>query len=541
MTTSKEVFTRKASGLTRVMSPYSAFAYNVLAIGILFPWAYLWASAVFPAAHVPIGILLTGILMVPMWFAYSWLSASMPRSGGDYVFQTRIISGPVGFAVTVMGASFVMYIPFAGWMLTATGLAPMIAALEFNAGRPGLSSLLPTLAGSWGTIAVSVVCLLIALWILIRGFRNYVIVQWILWYGLLASLAAILFVTIAVPHEQFVANFNAFYAWAAPDVQAPSGFYQYVIDAAVADGANLAPKVDWLQTLGVSTIAANSLVWAVLAVQQLGEIKGANVVKNTNFFIVGSGIFSAVLMAAIAFFLFKVAGNDFMLAVAHSYWTGNIAFPVEPWIGTLASIAALTSPLAAILICVGIVLNAFQVVCNVIIYSVRIFFAAGLDGLFPAWVSEVHPKYRAPVKLYLAFFLWVLIWVLLYNLWAPFGGASLSVAAAFTLYFAITCMAAALFPYLKKVKGIYDASPITSIKIGRIPWITILGVLGAIFNLIVLVYYLFFPDLGVFNTLSISVIVGIYVFWFIYYYARRAYMRSKAVDVELAFRQIPPD
>lgn len=541
MSVQKEVFTRKASGLTRVMSPYSAFAYNVLAIGILFPWAYLWASAVFPSANVPIGILLTGILLVPMWFTYSWLSASMPRSGGDYVFQTRIISGPVGFMVTLMGASFVMYIPFAGWMLTATGLAPMIALIEYNAGLPGLSSILPTLSGAWGTIAISVLCLLLALWLLIRGFRNYVRVQWVLWYGLLASLAAILLVTITVPHEQFVTNFNAFYAWAAPDVQAPAGFYQYVIDSAIADGVNLNPTVNWIQTLGVSTIAANSLVWAVLAVQQLGEIKGANVVKNTNFFIVGSGLFSAVLMAAIAYFLFRIAGNDFMLAVAHSYWTGNIAFPVEPWIGTLASVGALTSPVVAVVICLGIVFNAFQVICNVIIYSVRIIFAAALDGLFPGWASEVHPRFRSPVKLYLAFLVWVVIWVLLYNLWAPFGGASLSVAAAFTLYFAITCIAGALFPYLKKVRGIYDASPITGFKVGRIPWITILGVLGAIVNLVILVYYLFYPDLGVFNTVSITVIVGIYVFWLIYYYARRAYMKSRAVDVELAFRQIPPD
>lgn len=541
MSNQGEVFTRKASGLVRVMSPYSAFAYNVLAIGILFPWAYLWASAVFPEANVPLGILITGVLLVPMWITYSWLSASMPRSGGDYVFQTRILAGPIGFFVTVMGASFVMYTPFAGWMLTATGLGPMIAIFEYNGGGAGLSNLLPMLTGSWGTIVITMVCQVLALLLLIRGFRNYVRIQWVLWYGLLLSILAILYVTITTSHEQFVQNFNAFYAWAAPDINAPDGFYQYIISAATADGVNLTPKISWLQTLGVSTIAANSLVWAVLAVQQLGEIKGANVVKNTNFFIVGSGIFSSVLMALIAFFLFKVAGNDFMLAIAHSFWTGNIAFPVEPWIGALASIASLTSPVLVFIICIGIVFNAFQVICNVIIYSVRIVFAAGLDGLFPNWISEVHPKYRAPVNLYIVYFIWMGIWIFLYNLWSPFGNAALSVAAAFTLYFAITCIAGALFPYLKKVRGIYEASPITEAKLETVHWITILGIIGAVVNIIILVYYLFFPDLGVFNPLSLSVIIGIYLFWLIYYYVRRAYMKSKGIDVELAFRQVPPD
>jgi len=32
-----EVFTRKASGLVRVMSPYSAFVYNILTMGLIFP------------------------------------------------------------------------------------------------------------------------------------------------------------------------------------------------------------------------------------------------------------------------------------------------------------------------------------------------------------------------------------------------------------------------------------------------------------------------------------------------------------------------
>jgi len=39
--TRPEVFTRKASGLVRVMSPYSAFVYNILTMGLIFPWTYL--------------------------------------------------------------------------------------------------------------------------------------------------------------------------------------------------------------------------------------------------------------------------------------------------------------------------------------------------------------------------------------------------------------------------------------------------------------------------------------------------------------------
>ncbi len=109
------------------------------------------------------------------------------------------------------------------------------------------------------------------------------------------------------------------------------------------------------------------------------------------------------------------------------------------------------------------------------------------------------------------------------------------------MFFALTCISGAIFPYRKKVKDIYEASPIKVIKVGNIPLITIMGVIGAVVNIIILALYVFYPALGVYNTLSVSVIVCIYIFWLIYYFGRRAYMRSKGVDVELAFRQIPPD
>ena len=68
-----------------------------------------------------------------------------------------------------------------------------------------------------------------------------------------------------------------------------------------------------------------------------------------------------------------------------------------------------------------------------------------------------------------------------------------------------------------------------------------MGAIGAVVNIIILIIYIFYPDLGVYNPLSVSVIVCVYIFWLIYYFGRRAYMKRKGIDVELAFRQIPPD
>src|SRR5512144_742444 len=108
MTARPEVFTRKASGLVRVMSPYAAFVYNILTMGLIFPWTYLWAPGALPGGRLVWGILLAMIFEIPMALTYVWLSTALPRSGGDYVFQSRVFGGGVGFAVVMSG--FVIWI-----------------------------------------------------------------------------------------------------------------------------------------------------------------------------------------------------------------------------------------------------------------------------------------------------------------------------------------------------------------------------------------------------------------------------------------------
>ena len=72
-----EVFTRNASGLVRVMSPYSAFIYNILTMGLIFPWTYLWAPGALPGGRLVWGILLAMIIEIPIALTYVWLSTTL--------------------------------------------------------------------------------------------------------------------------------------------------------------------------------------------------------------------------------------------------------------------------------------------------------------------------------------------------------------------------------------------------------------------------------------------------------------------------------
>ncbi|HYX79374.1 MAG TPA: APC family permease, partial [Actinomycetota bacterium] len=85
-----QVFTRRASGLVRVMSPYSAFIYNILTMGVIFPWTYIWAPTAFQGSNLVLGIAFAFLFELPIALAYAWLATALPRSGGDYVFQSRV-------------------------------------------------------------------------------------------------------------------------------------------------------------------------------------------------------------------------------------------------------------------------------------------------------------------------------------------------------------------------------------------------------------------------------------------------------------------
>src|SRR5256884_7621464 len=80
-----QVFTRRASGLVRVMSPDSAFAYNILNICVIFPWVYITPLALDPGPSIWTGILICGAFTSLLAVVFAVLGSAMPRTGVHHV------------------------------------------------------------------------------------------------------------------------------------------------------------------------------------------------------------------------------------------------------------------------------------------------------------------------------------------------------------------------------------------------------------------------------------------------------------------------
>ncbi|UCD99806.1 MAG: APC family permease, partial [Chloroflexota bacterium] len=433
-----EVFTRKASGLVRVMSPLSAFIYNVLTMGLIFPWTYLWAPASLPGGKIVWGILLAMVIEIPIAFVYVWLSTAMPRSGGDYVFQSRVFGGGVAFTVVMSGYVIwiLQWVALSGWLLSNLGFAPLFLGLGATTGNATLADIGIWFTTSWGSVITSILNALVALVILASGFKNYIRLQTVMIIATLIAFATMLIVLLSSTPAAAALKLDSF----AMAISQVPDFVQTAINATVAAGVDLTPPFSLVATILVAPIAWTSLQWATYSAQQNGEIKDARSFKSQSFIIVGSLIFTGVLLAFLAFALERAVGTEFLYVAGAGYsglQEGTIAsFYLWP---NMIAVALTASPIIVFLIGLGYILNSHQIVHNCYIGMTRVMVAMSLDRLLPNWVSEVNERYHTPVNAHIAYFVASIPVILVYNLWNPWTALTLGVTFACGYVFVITC------------------------------------------------------------------------------------------------------
>jgi len=605
-----EVFTRRASGLVRVMSPYSAFIYNILTMGLIFPWTYLWAPGALPGGKLVWGILLAMLFQIPIALSIVWLSTALPRSGGDYVFQSRVLGGGVGFTAVMSG--FVIWIlqwvALSGWLLAYLGFAPLFLGLGATTGNATLSGI-----GLWFTTATGIVLTSIAnagvsAGILVSGFKNYVKFQYVMWYGTLLAFAVMFVVLFTTPAAEFADRLNAF---AVASGAAPN-FYQTAVDAVRGAGIDLNPPFSMLATLLIAPIAWTSLQWSTYSSEQNGEIKEARSFRNQAIIMVGSLIVAGLLLALLAVGLERLAGSEFLYVAGAGYWSLIPEATVNGfylWPNILA-VAMTASPLIVLVIGLGYILNSHQIVHNCYIGVTRIMVAMSLDRVLPEWVSKVHDRLHTPVNAHLAYFLASIPVILAYNLVPGWVGLTLGVTFAGGYVFVLSCLSGALLP--KRAKAVYDASPgakhmvagplgvffmlvgaaafiwaswvfaanfpiapvVWVIRLAAIaatlwvlssfrddvpkwirgqpmPWVTAVGLLGSGFGFLMVEAFLLAPELGVLGNWNFEdfpaglwaqiIALGIIAISAVWYLLAKSARKARGINVEFAFKEIPPE
>src|SRR6202046_1716509 len=91
------LFLRKATGLVRGWSVrdsmiYATLSTNVVTLGLV-EFAYVGS---FPKGLLRTSLIISGVCVTFLVIAYAGLVVTIPRAGGDYVWQSRILNSGIG-------------------------------------------------------------------------------------------------------------------------------------------------------------------------------------------------------------------------------------------------------------------------------------------------------------------------------------------------------------------------------------------------------------------------------------------------------------
>ncbi len=201
-----------------------------------------------------------------------------------------------------------------------------------------------------------------------------------------------------------------------------------------------------------------------------------------------------------------------------------------------------------ILIAFGFILNAHQIVHNCYIGMTRVMVAMSLDRVLPEMVSRVSNRFHTPVNAHVIYFIASLPVIYLYSNFAyansdgsttSWATITLGVTFGCGYVFVGTALAGALLPF--RAKALYDASPGSSYRVGGFPLVTIVGLIGAAAGLWFLYEFLLSPELGMNSTLAYTVSGGVVVFALGWYLVTYFVRRSAGINVDYAFKEIPPE
>ncbi len=93
------LFTRKATGLVRQARTVDALFYNVMWASVALAFAFYWLFyGFYQGSNAWVAFLIAACLGLPGAFLYAMLAQIMPRTGGDYVFNSRSLHPSIGFA-----------------------------------------------------------------------------------------------------------------------------------------------------------------------------------------------------------------------------------------------------------------------------------------------------------------------------------------------------------------------------------------------------------------------------------------------------------
>jgi amino acid transporter len=530
------IFSRNATGLVRQVSMAQQIVFNLassnaLGLGLVF---FLSVVVLFPRANIYIAMLIAGIGAFFVWTTFALLTSAIPRVGGDYTINSRVmppwlaLGGNIG---SFMGGLF--GVPIFGFFMVTLALSPALAVIGGVADSSTLTRWSTYFSTEHRTVVFISTLAVVALVSLLSYLGTNLImrISTVLLVVAAAGFGIDVLILLFTSHSSFISSVN--------DV-AGADAYQKTVDAGRSLGMYPDGGYSTKMTIGAVYYALTICVYVYWGTYLAAEFKGAGRRRRQLGAMWGAGIGNLLIMlGAIAIFMHTVGYNFFISAFA-----GNLDAPGASTIGSagyvyFASLVASNTLLVAVLSLafLGWFIPACFSQAAMVHRAIMIW---SFDGLLPKRFSSVSERTHTPG---VAIVTTMIISTPL-AAWVCYG-------ESFFQYFAIAAVSA--YPSLVLVgitamliksrrPDLYKGSS-AEWKLAGIDVLPVVGFLCAVVGVsaIFLLFY-FHDNVGLIYTTETGVyLVGMFVLGGVWWAIARSVRRGQGVDLDLAYKSIPPD
>ena len=533
------LFLRKATGLVRGWSVrdsmiYACLSTNVVTLGLV---EFAYQDAI-PNSQLITAVLVSGVWVSFLVIAYSGLVVTIPRAGGDYVWQSRILGSGLGFVMAATGWWFILWLwaPIYGSVLSEEFFQPLWATFNSPSGAAWFAT-------SNGTFVVTLITIGVAGLLVSLGMAGYARMQkWLFLGGLLGMLIMVI-IMLAVSKNTFISSFNDETAKLFGFKDAYAGTLKDVGSSAV--GYTPSPfgiTGSFGQSMLLVPMLMFYLLWPNWGTTLYGEIRGASDFKRV-FAGMFFGLWTTVLLSVILLALFaKFFGFDFYQDV-NALWIDNAygiasphAMPIFPYPVMLVGWAVHNQAFQVILILL-MSLWFFAWVGTLFLSSTRVIFAAAFDRILPDGAAQVSEKRRVPVWSLVLMLLPAVGLAALYSYNSTFHTYTLDATLVIAVTYLFSAIAVVILPWRKP--DLWAASPASRLKVAGVPVVPVAGVITIGLIGYCLYEWLSSSAYGVNNNDSLIYMGAMYVLALVIYIVARLIRSRQGIDLSLINKEIP--
>jgi basic amino acid/polyamine antiporter, APA family len=526
------LFVRQSSGLIREFRPADVFVFNTLgyATGLVLAVVPTFIAALWPEQNVLLVVAIGTVLTLSNAAMYGYLAGIMPRSGGDYVYLSRVVHPAIGFTAN-WGFTWSQFLGLGLYSAFAVnfGIAIAFATLGNAIGNDTLVNWSVDVSGDWAVFLIGTGILMLVLLTLSLNTR---VIRNIFMIGFIPALLGT-FVTLGVlfttSKEEFVANFDAFMA-----ERADGQTYQGLIDQASSAGFTVGDATFWGALLALP-LGYWIYIGFTYSAYIGGEVKQAS--KTQPRMIIATLLFAFAVYMLAFWRYYDVVGQDFTNSVV--YLGDDAGIPVAPVLNFFVGIMTGSTVLNVIM---GVSFILWNVLLLFVIAMIctRNLFAWSFDGVAPRQLATVGERTHAP---WVAAIIITAIAVVLLALYVftSFFTIVVNYIVIFSVAFWMASFAAILLPYRRR--DLFQQAPeAVRRKILGVPVITLLGLGNLVLFTLILIASFDTPAFsGPTGNRAIAFVVGIYVSGFVLYFISRGIRRHRGVDLDLLYKEIPPE